>query len=329
MSTAPLISQSRFDPTLPPEQRKLAEEVREKLWFGEDDPQRTHLEASRTMAAHAGLATGLKPFPAVAQNALSVLANPDSSIATVAEALERDPALTSKLLRVANSASYRGSKRCSSVAEAVVRLGHREVKQLVLAVATMGLFDDTSGLGLEWRNHLTTVAAVARVLGDEYSHTIASQAFLAGLVHDLGKLLSLQVREIPYESLSPKVHARPDELHVVERILVGYDHAVLGAHVLTQWRFPETVAQVVAWHHQPGRALAAGGDFSVLVAVVRVADALEYKMRHGDKVPDAPVLEELERDPSFEFLELGARTLHAKWLRFVDAAREMRTAMGR
>lgn len=314
-------------PTLPPEQRKLAEEVRERLWFGEDDPQRTHFEASRTMAAHAAVATGLKPFPAAAQHALSVLRDPDATMRAIVEAIEKDPALASRLLRVANSPAYRGSRRCATIGEAVVRLGSREVNQLVAAVATMGLFVDQSGLGVEWRDHLAGVAAIARVLSEDYGPSIGGQAFLCGLVHDLGKLLSLQVKEIPYETLSPKLHARPDELHVVERVLVGYDHAVLGAHVLSQWRFPERVTEVVAYHHQPGRAYAEGGDLALLVALVRVADALEYRLRLGSSLPEDEYFEELSRGSSASYLELGPALLRATWSRLVEATSEIATVL--
>ncbi len=316
-----------LQPTLPPDQRALAAEVRERLWFGEDDPQRTHLEASRTMAAHAAIATGLKPFPAAAQQALSVLRDPDATMKAIVEAIEKDPALASRLLRVANSPAYRGSRRCATIGEAVVRLGSREVNQLVAAVATMGLFVDQSGLGVTWRDHLAGVAAIARVLSEDYGPSIGGQAFLCGLVHDLGKLLSLQVKEIPYETLSPKVHARPDEIHIVERVLVGYDHAVLGAHVLAQWRFPEIITEVVALHHQPGRAYAEGGDLALLVALVRLADALEYRLRQGAALPEDEYFEELARSSSASYLELGPSILRATWSRLAEATSEISTVL--
>ena len=313
-----------MQPTVPPEQRALAASVREELWFGENDPERTHLEVSRTMAAHAAVATGLKPFPAVAQNALAVLADPDARMKAIVEAIERDPALASRVLRVANSAQYRGARKCSSINEAVVRLGSREVHQVVASVATMGMFQDGSGLGKRWREHLVGVAAVARILGEEHGTQIAGQAFLAGLVHDIGKLLSLQVKEIPYETLAPKLFDHADELHVVERILVGYDHAVLGGHVLSQWRFPETISQVAAWHHQPGRAFTEGGEVGLLVALVRLADAVEYRV--GAPLDEA-YLDEVARGSAAAYLEIGTRTLVAKWPRFVEAVSDIHAVM--
>lgn len=330
-----MMSASRFGAaftppsSVPPDPQRLASDVRELLWFGEDDAARTHLEASRTMAAHAAVATGLKPFPAAAQHALAVLTDPDAKMPAVVEAIERDPAIASRLLRIANSAAYRSTRSVGTIAEAVVRLGQRETMQLVAGVAAMGLFHDETGLGAEWRDHLAGVAAIARVLAEEYGPGIAGQAFLAGLVHDLGKLLSLQVKEIPYESLSPTVHKQHDELHVVERILVGYDHAVLGAHVLDRWQFPATISQVVAWHHQPGRAFEAGGDIGVIVALVRLADALEYRMRVPNAFPDIAFLEELARGSACSYLEIGARTLHAKWSLLVDAVSDTNAVLVR
>src|ERR1700744_6358274 len=89
-------------PPLPASQQKLAESIREDLWFGDDDPKRTAEEASRSTAAAAALAAGLKPFPIVAQRVMTLLADPDTPVVKVRKAIEQDPALAASLLRVAN-----------------------------------------------------------------------------------------------------------------------------------------------------------------------------------------------------------------------------------
>jgi hypothetical protein len=96
-------------PALPAEQRQLADAVREQLWFGDEDPARSALEASRSLAAALAAAIGLKPFPAAAQRALDLLEDPETPLRKTREALEQDPGIVAGLLRVANSAAYRSS----------------------------------------------------------------------------------------------------------------------------------------------------------------------------------------------------------------------------
>jgi len=160
-------------PALPAAQRQLADAVREQLWFGDEDPARSTLEASRSMAAALARATGLKPFPAVAQRAIGLLNDPDTPLRQIREALEKDPAIVAGLLRVANSAAYRMRQAINSVEEAVQRLGSRHVREIVTSVAAMGMFKDAKGVGLAVRDHSARVGAMSRVLASDIAPTRA------------------------------------------------------------------------------------------------------------------------------------------------------------
>ncbi|MCB1185517.1 HDOD domain-containing protein, partial [bacterium] len=167
--------------------------------------------------------------------------------------------LAGKLLRVANTPMFRPRQPYTSLEQAIVRLGTKTVQELVAGIATMGLFADVGGIGERIRDHSAGVAAIARVLGTEWRFRGVGRAFLAGLMHDLGKLLILQTGELDYSTLSPAQLETPDEVHLCERVTLGFDHAVLGAHVLSLWNLPPDLTRIVAWHHQPGRAYEAGG----------------------------------------------------------------------
>lgn len=306
-------------PPLPAAQQRLAESIREDLWFGDDDPLRTAQQASRSLAAAAALAAGLKPFPVVAERVMTLLADPDMQVVKVRKAIEQDPALTARLLRVANSALYAPALACRSVEDAVLRLGVRAVTEIVVTLATLGVFADAKkGYGLSFRNHCLGVAAVARVLGTEWRHQGVDHLFLSGLMHDIGKLLAVQVGEIRYEALDPSALASPDQVHVHERAFAGYDHAVLGAHVLERWRLPDEIARVVALHHQPGRAFAIGGNLGVGVALLRLADEVEFQIRR-DRELDERFVEHLLRDGAAEYSQLSSDLLRAMWPKFLTA----------
>lgn len=314
-------------PALPAEQRQLADAVREQLWFGDDDPVRSTLEASRSMAAALARATGLKPFPAVAQRAISLLNDPDTPLRHVREALEKDPAIVAGLLRVANSAAYRSRQTISSVEEAVQRLGSRHVLEIVTSVAAMGMFKDAKGVGLQVRDHCARVGAMTRVLATEWHQKTAESPFLCGLLHDLGKLLLLQVSGIDYQKLDPKVLTQADEAFVHERALLGFDHAVLGGHVLDAWKLPPSVAEVVAWHHQPGRAYEHGGELGIGVALVRIANRMDYQLRVKPELDEA-FIAELATDGAVQYTGYQEQILKAMWPKLRDAAQQMLGAIG-
>ena len=310
-------------PPLPAAQRKLAESIREDLWFGDDDPERTAEEASRSLAAAAALVAGLKPFPVVAQRVMVLLADPDTAVVKVKKAIEQDPALTARLLRVANSALYSPAIACRSVEDALMRLGSRTVSEIVASLATLGMFSDAKhGFGGAFRNHCVGVAAVARVLGTEWRYKGVDHVFLSGLMHDIGKLLAMQVGEIRYEALDPAALATPDLVHMHERAFAGYDHAVLGAHVLSGWKLPEGISQVVGWHHQPQRAYAGGGTVGMQVALIRLADRLEYQLRH-DSAANEKVIDELSKSLEAKHVGFSAVDLRSTWPKMLESREEV------
>jgi len=314
-------------PALPAAQRELADAVREQLWFGDEDPRRSELEASRSLAAALARATGLKPFPAVAQRAIKLLSDPNAPMRAIREALEKDPAIVAGLLRLANSAAYRSRQTISSVDEAVQRLGVRHVLEIVTSVASMGLFKDAKGVGLQIRDHCARVGALTRVLASEWHQRSAENPFLCGMLHDLGKLLLLQVGGIDYRQLDPKALTCSDEAFVHERALLGYDHAVLGAHVLDAWKLPAGVAEVVAWHHQPGRAFSHGGELALGVALVRIANRIDYQLRLDPELSE-PFVAELAQDGSAAYSGYQEPILRAMWPKLREAADQILNAIG-
>lgn len=291
---------------------RLAESVIEELWFGDEDPGHSELEASRSLAAALATSTGLKPFPVVLARALTLLRNPDEPRTKVVTLLEQDPALCGRLLRVANSALYAPKRECVSVSDAILRLGNKNVSDIVSGIAVFGMFSDVDGLGLRVRDHCAKVASLARVLAIEWCREGAEHVFLAGLMHDVGKLMMMQAGTPRYDAMDPKLLALPDRIHLSERELTGFDHATLGAHVLREWQFPNDVARVVAWHHQPGRAFAAGAEVGLPVALIRLADRIEALAGNGD-APDPDFCASLPGDESAAYTNFMAKELQSLW----------------
>jgi len=252
----------------------LADSIDEELWFGEDDPAHADRAASESLAASVARISGLKPLPVVVQKVLAELARPEWSAHEVSEMVASDPSLASMVLRLANSSFYSRGVPLSSVPHAITRLGGGKLRELVVGVAAMSLVDGHTRRALALRDHCAGTAAVARELA-VLVRADSSVAFLAGLLHDMGRLLMLETGEIDYETIAEANAVSDEALPAAERYQLDFDHAVLGGHVLKVWGIPEPVPQVVAWHHQPVRAYEAENDeITTLVGVLRVADRM-------------------------------------------------------
>ncbi len=272
---------------------KLSQSVLEELWFGEDDPATADAKAAKSLAAHLAELEGLRPFPVVVQKVIACVSRPDFRMDQVRDLIEEDPALAARILRVANSVAFQTRLPCASIQDAIIRMGARAVTDLAAGMAAMTAFADVKGAGKVVREHCVGTAAIVRALAYRGSDgVIPAIAFLAGLLHDIGKLLLMQTRHQTYAQLVGSAVGTTDELHLREREFLGYDHAVLGGHVLAKWGLPSPLPKVVAWHHQPTRANKAGGSVAVLVACLRVADVIDTLVS-SDKPTDGATAKRL------------------------------------
>jgi putative nucleotidyltransferase with HDIG domain len=288
---------------------KLSTSVLEELWFGEDDPNAADAKAAASLAAQLSKLEGLRPFPVVVQKVIACVSRPDFRVETVRDFIEEDPALATRILRVANSAAFQTRVPCKSIQDAIVRMGARTVTNLASGMAAMTAFADVQGKGKLVREHCVGTAAIVRALCYRLGDAVPAVAFVTGLLHDIGKLLILQTRG-DYASW-PGIGSRvADQVHIREREVLGYDHAVLGGHMLAQWGLPEPLPKVVAWHHQPSRAYREGGESADLVAVLRIADLIDTVVSGGDPV-DASTSKRLAAGSDAGQVGLGERDIAA------------------
>jgi len=298
--------------------------VLDDLWFefneGDEDSPFGTLEdvvAQRSLAAKLAEINGLKTFPVVAQRVLAMVSTPDFKVPEVTKVLREDPSLAAGVLRMANSPLFFGATPCASIDQAIVRLGGDVVRDVVAAVATMALFPDDHGMGKRIRDHCASSAALVSALARVLASAYVGPAFLAGLMHDVGKMLLVESREMIYAAEDVEDLLRPDVMHHEERALMGYDHAVLGGHVLHAWGLPEPIPLIVAWHHQPERAYA-DAEARQLVALVRVADRLDFLLRE-DPEDRQRALADLESHRDLEPARLELSVLERRWDVLVEA----------
>jgi len=290
---------------------KLSESILEELWFGEDDPQATDAQAAASFAARLADLEGLRPFSDVSRRVLEYVSNPDFEVGRLQDILEQDPALATKILRTANSAAFRPREPCSSIRQAIMVLGSKTLGEVAASLSLMATFSDLTGVGRAVRDHCAATGAIVRALALRKSNAGAG-SYIVGLLHDFGKLLLMQSEPATYLKIHGSDLGEADTIHLRERQVLGYDHAVLGAHVLKTWGLPDPIPQAVALHHQPVRAQAAGGDVALLVSLIRLAVKID-RMLVGEKLPTSEQSARLAATSECDIAGYSAKDLDKIW----------------
>ncbi|MDY6836690.1 MAG: HDOD domain-containing protein [Thermodesulfobacteriota bacterium] len=215
----------------------------------------------------------LPPMPQAMQKAREILADPNSSFKDLAIVLVSDQAIAAKVLKLANSAYYGLSKRVSSIKHAAVVLGYRTIAELVSLAATSKLMGNAlNGYGLkagELWHHSLAVAFGARFIANKKHTELLDDAFTAGLIHDVGKLVldaHILKRRQAFEDLM--AGSRGGFL-IAERHILGLDHAETAFEVCKRWNLPADMSTGIRYHHDP-----AGSQGSELANILHVADGL-------------------------------------------------------
>lgn len=231
---------------------------------------RKFLSNERLLATVGGI--GMLPSaPLTFEKLLACLRDSNSSVADVAQIISKDIAMTANIMKLVNSAFFGARNPIYNAERAVAYLGLDTVGALVLGhdVFECGSADTSRRLNYEelWQHSIATAtAARAIAIHEKFAGIRADEAFLAGLLHDVGVIAIASRPELPGE-----------ELH----------HAEVGGYLLGLWGFPVPVVEAVACHHMPSRAT--GEDLSV-AGVVHIANCLMHEM-HPVRGVDSPVIE--------------------------------------
>lgn len=215
----------------------------------------------------------LRPLPVNVSRILHAVDDPKTTAGTVSDLLALDQALTAYVLRVANSASLGYSKPCNSVRDAVMRLGFKQIRALALSTVAAGPLTRRLGgyrLGSnELWTHSVATAGIARWLAQAVAYPAPEEAYVGGLLHDMGKLLLDQFVMADYDHIVEMVWKRKMYLWQVEEQLFGIDHAGVGGLMASQWGFPAGLVESIQFHNMPARAQTQPR----LAALVNIANA--------------------------------------------------------
>jgi putative nucleotidyltransferase with HDIG domain len=202
------------------------------------------------------------------------LDNPGITVGVLASELSHDQALTAEVLRLANAAALGYGPKSSTISEAVMRLGFRRIKTLVLGASTSSLLmRRLSGYGLtgeELWEHSVACAQMARFVADTVNYPDSEEAYVAGLLHDVGKLVLDQYVRVDYQAILNLMKRRGLQLWQAEEQLIGMDHGAVGGLLANDWHFPLPLVEAIRCHHWPSFARLQ----PELAAIVNVANVL-------------------------------------------------------
>jgi HD-like signal output (HDOD) protein len=214
-----------------------------------------HSDGARiTIDEVAGRIDEISTLPTVALRVMEVAGNPSAGAGALKSIVESDPALCVRVLRCVNSAAFSLRREVSDVGQAIAFLGFNRIRDLAVTATVSDLFRSTSPVGPYDRRglwkHLAATGICARMIAVRTRVQGFEDAFLAGLLHDIGIILLDQHCHQAFKQIILSLTSETT-LSEVERRYLGWDHADLGFKVGTEWRLPKTVLTCIRHHHDP------------------------------------------------------------------------------
>jgi HD-like signal output (HDOD) protein len=226
--------------------------------------------------------SGLSTLPEITTRIIATVEDPRSSAGKLHAIVSHDPALAARILRVVNSAFYGFSGKIASVERAITMLGSTAVKNIAVASSLGQMFRGgklCEGFGARdlW-THCIAVAVTARELARRTHKELADEAFLAGLIHDIGIVVELQTWPEQIRGICKTIWSDGGDFCQAERAAMLVDHQMLGKALTERWNFPRVCQDVAGFHHDPS---AAAEETRMSVTLVYVADTLCCRLKQG------------------------------------------------
>ncbi len=248
------------------------------------------VESGFTPQHLSAMVESMPPFPDSVHQVMAMTSNLNCSPKGLVGVIERDPVLTMKILKMVNSAFFALSREVASVQHALVYLGMNTVKNMAVAIATVDTLPRNSIPELPMSSFLThslATAAIAQKLAKDYLQLRdASDHFVAGLLHDFGKVVFLQFEPVTYAKILKEARQNGRPLADVEMKYTGISSAALGSMLAESWQLPQELVDCIRMHADCNE------QSSDLVLSVAVANTMAKAMGLGDS--GNPVVGEFE-----------------------------------
>lgn len=222
----------------------------------------------------------MKPLPMVVGQIINITENPKATIRDLEDVILKDQVLTTKILRVANSAYYTYNRKISTISQAAVLIGFKAIKGIAFA-SVLNKYMNVELKGYEmqqddlWKQ-AQTCAIAAREISKRIKYRDQEEAYIAGLLHDVGKTVLSQYLEEEYGEIV-KLVEEGMSFDEAEAKVLGFSHTEIGGKVAEKWNLPKHLVDAIKFHHNPDSA----DDNIMMVNIVHVADAITMMIGIG------------------------------------------------
>jgi HD-like signal output (HDOD) protein len=201
----------------------------------------------------------LPSIPEVASKIINMVNNPNVSFKQIADEIAKDQAMTANILKLSNSAYFSKGKEISSVERAMVILGLKEVKNIVMIIATKPVLDKAIiGYDLDkgalWNHGLLVANMANRIALMKQKKDVADVVFTGGIIHNVGKVVVALYVKTAYKEIFDYVQSKGVPFVVAEKEVMGYSHQEIGERILKKWQFPQVLQTIVRYYSEPDRA---------------------------------------------------------------------------
>ncbi|MEK6701583.1 MAG: HDOD domain-containing protein [Planctomycetota bacterium] len=221
-------------------------------------------------------------LPEITLKIVELVEDPKSTAQDLHKVISSDPALSTRILKVVNSSFYGLPGQIASINRAIVMLGLNAVKNIAIAASLAKLFRGGELTGnfsaKDLWTHANATAVCSKMLADSLKLGLSDEAFLAGLMHDIGIMVEMQFDRNKLTEVFEKLQAGATDMLALEEATFGANHQDFGAGLCERWKFPKSFAAVTGFHHRP-LELAQGSR--TLVCLVHIADRIAAEVAGG------------------------------------------------
>jgi len=262
--------------------------------------------------------SSLPTLPVIASQVMQLLYSPQTSVQELARVISSDQSLTTAVLKLVNSSYYGYPRQISTIKHALVILGFNEIRNITLTVSILRAFSRGKTFSFFnykafWK-HSLGAAVTAKMLAKFFRYRVSGKVFVAGLVHDIGKIILSQYARDLFEKVTKEVASCKISFYLAEKSTLGITHAEIGSWLAYHWNLPQEIEETIKFHHSPSEAKLNPS----LCSVVHLADIL-VRMKSigesGDKEIFSPdpaiwkILQSLRPDFDESYMEYFMRIL--------------------
>ncbi len=216
----------------------------------------------------------LPALPTIIAKMIELIDDPRTSASQLTKLISTDQVLTAKILKLANSAFYGFPRRIGTVNLSIVVLGFDTIKDLGLSVSIIDRFkrhnnESLFDMGRFWE-HSIACGVLAKLLARQMRIRLTGEIFVAGLMHDIGKLILNQYFPKELVEINERIEKEGERFHQAEQAVLGTNHAVIGSWLVEKWNLPAQLVEMIKYHHDPENA----PEHAQFAATIQFADFL-------------------------------------------------------